>query len=59
MLKHFPRGIHAMPSLEKLIESLILASRWLLVVFYFGLAGVLTIYDLAFVLNLVHSLKRW
>ena len=28
-----PKVIHAMRSLEKLIESLIRASRWLLVVF--------------------------
>ena len=52
MLRHFPRGIHAMRSLEKLIESLILACRWLLVVFYLGLAGALAIYAFAFVLKL-------
>ena len=52
MLRHFPRGIHAMRSLERLIESLILASRWLLVAFYLGLAGALAIYAFAFVLKL-------
>jgi uncharacterized protein (TIGR00645 family) len=38
--------------LEKLIESLILASRWLLVVFYLGLAAALAIYAFAFTLKL-------
>jgi uncharacterized protein (TIGR00645 family) len=38
--------------LEKLIESLILASRWLLVVFYLGLAVALAIYAFAFTLKL-------
>ena len=41
-----------MRSLEKLIESLILASRWLLVVFYLGLAVALAIYAFAFLLKL-------
>lgn len=48
----FPRDIHAMRSLEKLIESLIPASRWFLVVFYFGLAAALAIYAFAFALKL-------
>ena len=52
ILKRFPSGIHVMCSLEKLIESLILASRWLLVVFYLGLAAALAIYAFAFVLKL-------
>jgi uncharacterized protein (TIGR00645 family) len=43
---------HPMRSLEKLIESLILASRWLLVVFYLGLAVALAIYAFAFTLKL-------
>jgi uncharacterized protein (TIGR00645 family) len=47
-----PKAIHAMRSLEKLIESLILASRWLLVIFYLGLASALAIYAFAFVLKL-------
>ena len=34
--------------LEVLIESIILASRWLLVVFYLGLAAALAIYALSF-----------
>jgi uncharacterized protein (TIGR00645 family) len=38
--------------LEKLIENLILASRWLLVVFYLGLAVALAIYAFAFTLKL-------
>jgi uncharacterized protein (TIGR00645 family) len=38
--------------LEKLIENLILASRWLLVVFYLGLAVALAIYAFAFALKL-------
>jgi uncharacterized protein (TIGR00645 family) len=41
-----------MRSLEKLIESLILASRWLLVVFYLGLAVALAVYAFAFSLKL-------
>ena len=38
--------------LEKLIENLILASRWLLVVFYLGLAAALAIYAFAFILKI-------
>jgi len=34
--------------LEALIESVILASRWLLVIFYLGLAAALAIYALSF-----------
>jgi uncharacterized protein (TIGR00645 family) len=41
-----------MKSLEKLIEGMILASRWLLVVFYLGLAIALGVYAFAFVLKL-------
>ncbi|MGE3877250.1 MAG: TIGR00645 family protein [Parvibaculaceae bacterium] len=37
-----------MKSIERLIESIILASRWLLVVFYLGLAFALAIYAFAF-----------
>jgi uncharacterized protein (TIGR00645 family) len=37
-----------MKSVERLIESIILASRWLLVVFYLGLALALAIYAFAF-----------
>jgi uncharacterized protein (TIGR00645 family) len=41
-----------MRSLEKLIENLILASRWLLVVFYLGLAIALAAYAFAFIVKL-------
>lgn len=37
-----------MKRLELLIESVVLASRWLLVVFYLGLALALAIYALTF-----------
>jgi uncharacterized protein (TIGR00645 family) len=37
-----------MKKLEHLIESVILASRWLLVIFYMGLAAALLIYGVAF-----------
>lgn len=37
-----------MKSIERLIESIILASRWLLVVFYLGLALALAIYAVSF-----------
>ena len=39
---------HRMKRLELLIESVILASRWLLVAFYLGLAAALAIYALTF-----------
>ena len=42
-----------MKTLERLIENTILASRWILVVFYFGLAAALLIYALAFAKKLV------
>ena len=37
-----------MKSIERLVESIILASRWLLVVFYLGLALALAIYAFSF-----------
>jgi uncharacterized protein (TIGR00645 family) len=37
-----------MKSLENLVENVILASRWLLVVFYFGLAAGLVVYGISF-----------
>jgi uncharacterized protein (TIGR00645 family) len=37
-----------MKKLEHLIEAIILASRWLLVVFYLGLAAALALYAVAF-----------
>ena len=42
-----------MKSIERLIESIILASRWLLVVFYLGLALALAIYAFSFAKKLV------
>jgi uncharacterized protein (TIGR00645 family) len=41
-----------MKKLEHFIESIILASRWLLVVFYLGLTAALGIYALTFVFKL-------
>jgi uncharacterized protein (TIGR00645 family) len=37
-----------MKQLERLIEATILASRWILVVFYLGLAAALLVYSMAF-----------
>ena len=42
-----------MKSIEHFIESIILASRWLLVVFYLGLAVALAIYAFSFAKKLV------
>jgi len=42
-----------MKSIERLVESVILASRWILVVFYLGLAVALAIYAVSFVKKLV------
>ena len=42
-----------MKSIERLIESIILASRWLLVVFYLGLAAALGIYAFSFAKKLL------
>jgi uncharacterized protein (TIGR00645 family) len=44
-----------MKTLERLIENTILASRWILVVFYMGLAAALLIYSLAFIKKLVET----
>ena len=41
-------GAEEMKKLENLVESVILASRWLLVVFYLGLALALGLYAIAF-----------
>ena len=41
-----------MKSLEQIIERIILAARWILVVFYIGLGLGLTVYAAAFVLKL-------
>src|SRR4029450_13776712 len=44
-----------MKTLERLIENTILASRWILVVFYFGLSAALLIYALSFAKKLVET----
>jgi uncharacterized protein (TIGR00645 family) len=41
-----------MKKIEHLVESIILASRWLLIVFYLGLAASLGLYAISFVLKL-------
>lgn len=43
----------AMKQLELLVERTILASRWLLVVFYIGLAAALAVYALSFAVKFV------
>lgn len=43
-----------MKSLELFVERIILSSRWLLVVFYLGLAVALAIYAVSFVVKLYH-----
>jgi uncharacterized protein (TIGR00645 family) len=40
--------------MESLIERLILASRWILVVFYIGLGAALAVYAVSFILKFVH-----
>lgn len=40
-----------MKSLELLVERIILSSRWILVVFYLGLAAALAVYGLSFLLK--------
>src|SRR6476620_8543660 len=47
-----------MKSIERMIESIILASRWLLVVFYLGLALALALYALAFGKKLVEFVYK-
>jgi uncharacterized protein (TIGR00645 family) len=47
-----------MKSIERLIESIILASRWLLVVFYLGLAIALAIYAFSFGKKLVDFVSQ-
>jgi uncharacterized protein (TIGR00645 family) len=46
-----------MKSIERLIESIILASRWLLVIFYLGLAMALAIYAFSFGKKLVEFIS--
>jgi uncharacterized protein (TIGR00645 family) len=47
-----------MKSIERLIESIILASRWLLVVFYLGLAVALAIYAFSFGKKLIEFVDK-
>ena len=47
-----------MKSIERLIESIILASRWLLVVFYLGLALALAIYAFSFGKKLIEFIDK-
>jgi uncharacterized protein (TIGR00645 family) len=47
-----------MKSIERLIESIILASRWLLVVFYLGLALALAVYAFSFGNKLVEFVSK-
>lgn len=56
---HFPTfGRILMKRLEHAVESIILASRWLLVVFYLGLAVALGIYALSFVRKLYEFVMK-
>lgn len=42
-----------MKSLELVVERIILSSRWILVIFYFGLAASLAVYGLSFAIKFV------
>lgn len=42
-----------MKSLELLVERIILSSRWILVIFYLGLAAALAVYGFSFVLKFI------
>jgi uncharacterized protein (TIGR00645 family) len=55
---HLIRGSSCMKRLELAVESIILASRWLLVVFYLGLALALAVYALSFGKKLVEFLTQ-
>ena len=46
-----------MPSIEATIERVILGSRWILVVFNFGLAAALVLYAFSFVLKFIKIAK--
>ncbi len=48
----------AMKQLELFVERIILASRWLLVVFYLGLAVALAIYGFSFVMKLADFVMK-
>jgi uncharacterized protein (TIGR00645 family) len=45
-------------SLELLIERLILASRWILVVFYIGLGAALAVYAFSFILKFLEIVEK-
>lgn len=47
-----------MKSLELLVERLILASRWILVVFYIGLGAALAIYAFSFILKFTEIVEK-
>jgi uncharacterized protein (TIGR00645 family) len=51
--------IEAMNPAERWIERLILSARWILVVFYVGLAGALAIYALGFLRKLWKVAGEW
>ncbi len=51
-------GPHVMKKLEHFIESIILASRWLLVVFYLGLTLALGLYAVSFAAKLYEFLAK-
>ncbi len=44
--------------LENLVERTILASRWLLVIFYIVLAAALGVYAIAFVVKFFHMVQK-
>lgn len=47
-----------MKKLEHFVESIILASRWLLVVFYLGLTAALAVYAIAFLMKLADFVSK-
>ena len=47
-----------MHEIERIIERVLLAARWLLVIFYFGLAIGLAVYAFAFTLKLVELVSK-
>lgn len=47
-----------MKSLELLVERIILSSRWILVIFYLGLAAALALYGFSFILKFIKVAKN-
>ena len=45
-----------MKALENFVERIILASRWILVIFYLGLAASLAVYGYSFILKFIHMI---